>query len=175
MRAATSAQGEARQMHLSDRVTGGFLVLLGALAFWGGSRLPGVPGQDVGPAVFPMVIGAGLVLCGTLIAIGIGSSFEEPDPDPVEAHAGLARWLGPWRVLAAFVPPALLVFYALASETLGFLPAAFVMVLLSALALGASWRLALGMAVCAPPAVHLVFYKLLRVPLPDGLLAAPWA
>jgi putative tricarboxylic transport membrane protein len=49
------------------------------------------------------------------------------------------------------------------------------MVLACTLALGASWRLALGMAVVTPPAVHLVFYKLLRVPLPEGLLAAPWA
>jgi hypothetical protein len=103
-------------MHLSDRSTGGFLVVLGALAFWGGSRLPGVPGQDIGPAVFPMVIGAALVLCGTLIALGIGRSFEEPDPEPEEAHAGLALWLGRWRVLAALVPPALLVFYALAAS-----------------------------------------------------------
>jgi putative tricarboxylic transport membrane protein len=161
-------------MHLSDRSTGGFLVVLGALAFWGGSRLPGVPGQDIGPAVFPMVIGAALVLCGTLIALGIGRSFEEPDPEPEEAHAGLALWLGRWRVLAALVPPALLVFYALASETLGFLISAFVMVLLTALALGASVRLAAGMALGAPPLVHLVFYKLLRVPLPEGLLAMPW-
>ena len=60
-------------MHLSDRVTGLFLVVLGALAFWGGSRLPGVPGQDVGPAVFPMVVGGGLALCGVLIALGVGT------------------------------------------------------------------------------------------------------
>jgi putative tricarboxylic transport membrane protein len=30
------------------------------------------------------------------------------------------------------------------------------------------------MALGAPPLVHLVFYKLLRVPLPEGLLAVPW-
>ena len=39
-------------MHLSGRVTGLFLALLGSLAFWGGSLLPAVPGQDVGPAAF---------------------------------------------------------------------------------------------------------------------------
>jgi len=161
-------------MHLSDRVTGGFLVLLGALAFWGGSRLPAVPGQDVGPAVFPMVVGGGLVLCGALILLGIGQSFEEAEEEPAEAHEGLARRLGRWRSLAAFVPPALLLFYMLVSEPLGFLPTAFVMVLLSALALGASLRLGLAMALCAPPVVHLVFYKLLRVPLPAGILPAPW-
>jgi putative tricarboxylic transport membrane protein len=162
-------------MHLSDRVTGGFLVLLGALAFWGGSRLPGVPGQDVGPAVFPMVIGAGLVLCGALIALGIGRSFEAPEPDSAEAVPGLAGRLGRLGPLAALLPPGLLIFYVLVVERLGFLPTAAIIVLACALALGASWRLALGMALLAPPAVHLVFYKLLRVPLPDGLLAAPWA
>lgn len=162
-------------MHLSDRVTGGFLVLLGAFAFWGGSRLPAVPGQDIGPAVFPMVVGGGLVLCGLLILLGVGRSFEEPDPEPAEAHAGLARWLGRRRILAALVPPALLVFYVLVSEPLGFLLTAFVIVFVAALSLGASLRLAAGMAIGAPPIVHLVFYKLLRVPLPEGLLAAPWA
>ncbi|MBR0648503.1 tripartite tricarboxylate transporter TctB family protein [Roseomonas terrae] len=162
-------------MHLSDRVTGGFLVLLGAFAFWAGSRLPAVPGQDVGPAVFPMVIGGGLMLCGALIVLGVGRSFEEPDPEPTEAHAGLARWLGKRRVLAALVPPALLLFYVLAADTLGFLLTGFAMVLIAALSLGATLRLAVAMAIAAPPVIHLVFYKLLRVPLPEGLLAAPWA
>ena len=72
------------------------------------------------------------------------------------------------------MPPALLLFYVLVSEALGFLPTAFAMVLVAALALGASLRLALAMAICAPPLVHLVFYKLLRVPLPAGILPAPW-
>ena len=34
--------------------------------------LPPVPGQQVGPNVFPMVIGIGLVACGVMIAAGIG-------------------------------------------------------------------------------------------------------
>jgi putative tricarboxylic transport membrane protein len=83
--------------------------------------------------------------------------------------------LGRYAPLAALVPPALLIFYVLAVDSLGFLPTAAIMVLACALALGASWRLALGLALLAPPAVHLAFYKLLRVPLPDGLLTAPWA
>ena len=36
------------------------LVGLGAAAAYGGSLLPPVPGQQVGPNVFPMVVGAGL-------------------------------------------------------------------------------------------------------------------
>lgn len=161
-------------MHLSDRVTGLFLALLGALAFWGGSRLPAVPGQDVGPAAFPMMIGTGLVLCGVLIAFGVGHSFEVEEAGEPEQVPGLAGHLGRAGWLAAFLPPALLIFYMLAAETLGFLLTGTAIILACALALGAPWRLAAGVAVLGPPFVHLAFYKLLRVPLPDGLLAAPW-
>ena len=50
-------------MQLSDRVTGLFLVALGGVAAYGGSRLPPVPGQQIGPNVFPMVVGIGLAIC----------------------------------------------------------------------------------------------------------------
>jgi putative tricarboxylic transport membrane protein len=154
-------------MQLSDRVTGGALVLLGAAAAYAGSRLPAVPGQDVGPAAFPVLIGGGLVLCGLLIAFGVGQGFEAPD----EAAEGAPRFAGS----RALLPPALLLFYVLAVARLGFLPTAAAMVLAAALAFGARWRLAVPMAIAAPLLVHLVFYKLLRVPLPAGLLPAPWA
>lgn len=154
-------------MRLSDRVSGGFLMALGAAAAMSGSRLPAVPGQDVGPAVFPMVVGGGLVLCGAMIAFGIGHAFEAPE-EPDGTPPG--RWYG----LRALLPPALLVFYVLAAERLGFLPTAFLIVAAVSFALGAGWRLALPVAVLAPLAVHAVFAKLLRVPLPDGMLPAPW-
>lgn len=147
---------------MSNRISGGVLVALGAAAAWGGSRLPPVPGQDVGPAAFPLVIGFGLMLCGVLIALGIGQSFEvDETPEPLNA-----------RIL---VPPGLLLFYVLAADSLGFLLTAAFMVLAAGLALGARPRLALVMALIAPPLVHLAFYKLLRVPLPAGILPAPWS
>ncbi len=161
-------------MHLSDRVTGLFLALLGAMSFWGGSRLPAVPGQDVGPAAFPMVIGAGLVLCGVMIAAGIGHSFEAPEQDEDDQAPGLAQWLGGAGWLAAFLPPVLLIFYVIAANTLGFLLTAAVILVVTARALGASWTMSVGIMLLAPPFVHLIFGKLLRVPLPEGLLAAPW-
>lgn len=68
-------------MNLSDRTTGLVLVGLGVLAWSGASRLPPMAGQAVGPSVFPTVIGAGLCLCGILIALGIGRTFEEDAGD----------------------------------------------------------------------------------------------
>lgn len=167
---------------LADRLTGAFVMLLGALAAWGGSRLPPVPGQQIGPEVFPMVVGLGLVICGALIAAGVGHKFEE------EAEADLAKITsefeadigGPletpagWQRALVLVPPLLLLFYYLAVDKLGFLPTAALVVLGASRALGGSWRLAVPMAIVAPIFVALVFVKLLRVPLPSGYLPMPW-
>ncbi len=164
-------------MQLSDRFTGLFLVALGGLAAYGGSRLPPVPGQQIGPNVFPMVVGTGLVLCGALIALGIGKHFQEEAEADLAAHSSESEpppssvW---WRGLLALVPPGLLLFYVLVADRLGFLLTAAIIVFTAATALGARVRLALPLAIGAPLFVHLVFSKLLRVPLPLGLIPAPW-
>ncbi len=162
-------------MQLSDRTTGAILVTLGALAAYGGSRLDPVPGQDVGPNVFPMVVGAGLAGCGVMIALGIGRSFEAPEelgPDPVTGLPPPSP--GRWAGLRALVPPGVLLLYVMLVDRVGFLPTAALLVLVMALALGARLRLAVPLALLAPLGAHAVFAKLLRVPLPDGVLPAPW-
>jgi putative tricarboxylic transport membrane protein len=165
-------------MQLPDRFTGLFLVALGGLAAYGGSRLPPVPGQQVGPNVFPLVIGIGLCICGVLIALGVGHSFEEDAEADLAAHTDHADMApahtGWWRGLMALVPPGLLLFYVLAVDRLGFILTAGLMVLTASRALGGRWRLAVPLAILAPIAVHLLFSKLLRVPLPPGLIPMPW-
>jgi putative tricarboxylic transport membrane protein len=161
-------------MRLSDRVTGLFLVGLGGAAAYGGWLLPPVPGQPVGPNVFPLVIGSGLALCGLAIAFGIGHSFEEEEEIiPLEggqAAAPTGRFYG----LRALLPPGLLLFYVLVADRLGFIITAALIVLATSTALGARPKLALPLAVLAPIGIHLIFSKLLRVPLPIGLLPMPW-
>ena len=164
-------------MRLSDRTTGLFLVGLGALAAYGGSLLPPVPGQQVGPNVFPVVIGSGLAICGLMIAFGIGHKFEE------EAEADLAviggakdapKERGFFFGLRVLVPPALLLFYVFMVDRIGFIPTAAIIAFTVATMLGARLKLAIPVAVLAPIGVHLVFSKLLRVPLPEGYLPMPW-
>jgi putative tricarboxylic transport membrane protein len=165
-------------MRLPDRFTGLFLIGLGALAAYGGSRLPPVPGQPVGPNVFPIVVGVGLCLCGLMIAFGIGHRFEEEAEADLAAHTTHSPEEDKPRhllwYLRALIPPALLLFYVFVVDRIGFIPTAATMVLVTALTLGASLRLAVPLALLAPVGVHLVFYKLLRVPLPEGLLPMPW-
>src|SRR5215475_5828001 len=113
-------------MRLPDSVTGSFLVVLGAAAGYGGWLLPPVPGQPVGPNVFPLVIGIGLALCGLAIAFGVGRSFEEEEElvavEQGEADQGKAEEpTGGLYGFRALLPPALLLFYVAAADLLGFL------------------------------------------------------
>ena len=165
-------------MRLSDRITGGVLVGLGAIAVYGASFLPPIPGQQIGPSIFPTVVGCGLALCGFLIALGVGRRFEDEAEADLALHQDAATAEPPQdgrlAALKPLVPIGAIVFYVLTVNTLGFIPVAALMVGVTAYALRAPIWLAIGMAVVAPPFVHLAFYKLLRVPLPDGLLPMPW-
>jgi putative tricarboxylic transport membrane protein len=164
-------------MRLPDRVTGLFLVGLGSCAAYGGWLLPPVPGQPVGPNVFPLVIGIGLALCGLMIAFGVGHTFEEEE-ELVVAEPGQEAVAPPPRgrlySLRALLPPALLLFYVLAADRLGFILTAGLIVLATSAALGARLKLSIPLAILAPIGIHLIFAKLLRVPLPIGLIPMPW-
>lgn len=161
---------------LADRISGSAIAMLGAVAFYYGSKLPPVPGQQVGPSAFPMVVGTGLMICGALIVFGIGRHFEEVAEADVISHS-TPEELAPlpaWRSWLALVPPLLLCFYALASEALGFLITAAIMVFVASTAFGAKPKLSVPLAIIAPFCINLIFLKLLRVPLPAGLLPFPW-
>ena len=118
-------------MRLPDSVTGSFLVVLGAASAYGGWLLPPVPGQPVGPNVFPLVIGIGLALCGLAIVFGIGHSFEEEE-ELIPLEDGQAMAAAPPQSklysLRALLPPALLLFYVVAADRLGFIITAALMV-----------------------------------------------
>ena len=162
-------------MRLPDRVTGLFLVGLGSAAGYGGWLLPPVPGQPVGPNVFPIVIGIGLAICGLMIAFGVGHTFEEEEElVPLEPGQQAAAPRSALYGLRALLPPALLLFYVLVADRLGFILTAGLIVLVTSTALGARLKLAVPLALLAPIGVHLIFAKLLRVPLPIGLIPMPW-
>jgi len=164
-------------MFLPDKVTGLFLVGLGAASMYGGSLLPPVPGQQVGPNVFPMVVGGGLILCGALISLGVGSALEKEAEADLAAHSDQQEVKAGTPLVDAFktlLPPLLLLTYVMIGDRLGFVVCAFGIVLSVSLAMGARLKLALPLALIAPVIVHLIFLKLLRVPLPPGILPMPW-
>lgn len=172
-------------MKVSDRVSGFLLVALGALTCYAASLLPTIAGQQIGPQVFPTVIGVALIACGVMIMIGVGSGFEDEEKLIVSEAGDLAKhqeaqsladrigvlFAGGWKVV---MPPLALFFYFLVSEKLGFWISAFLIIFTLSQTMGAKLRWSIIVSLIAPALIHLIFYKLLRVPLPAGLLPFPW-
>jgi putative tricarboxylic transport membrane protein len=122
-----------------------------------------MPGQRFGPAWFPGVVAGGLGICGVLLVVS-GARRGGPwlvVPDWVRSRRAL---LGVASVVAG------LVFYIVAAERLGFYLTGTLLLTFWMRVLGTSWRWAMVIAVVATVAIHLAFYKLLRIPLPWGVL-----
>lgn len=153
-------------MRANDAVNGLILILLSAAMFALTSTFPDFPGQPYGPSLFPRVLASLLVICGGLLVWrGVGT------------RRGGARWVemapwtrDPWRVGSFFLLLVLLLAYILFSETIGFIPVAFVMLIALFLWLGVRVLTATIVAVVATFLIHWFFATLLRVPLPRGLL-----
>jgi hypothetical protein len=70
-----------------DRWVGLALAALGAVVLWTAREFPNVPGQKVGAAFLPMLAGAGLVVCASLLVL---RSFRARPGPAGEAPAPLA-------------------------------------------------------------------------------------
>lgn len=152
-------------MKVNDAVFGALLMVLGAAVLVAIQGYPKIPGQPVGPALFPGLIAAGLCVCGVLLlAKGLRQRAEQP-------WLTWDDWVrSPRHVLGLAVLVGSILFYILASETLGFLPTAAIILLALLLVLRVRPPIAVAVAVVATLLVHFAFYKLLRVPLPWGVL-----
>ena len=143
-----------------DRWAGLALALLGAAVLWTSRAFPAVPGQQLGAGFLPALVGAGLLLCGLALVLRSwrGRGYAAPTERAAE-HVG-----------SAFVIMAVIVFYVLLADRLGFLIVAPLGLLAVFRALRVGWGRALWWALGGTLLVHVAFYKLLRVPLPWGLL-----
>jgi putative tricarboxylic transport membrane protein len=122
-----------------------------------------MPGQRFGPAWFPGSIAAGLGICGLFL---IFAGVRQGGP-----WLALPQWVYRRRPLAGVGSViAGLLFYVVAVDTLGFHITGVALLAFWMRILGSSWRVAALVAVVATVAIHLSFYKLLRIPLPWGLL-----
>ena len=131
-------------MRLPDRVTGLFLVGLGAAAAYGGWLLPPVPGQPVGPNVFPLVIGIGPRALRAHDRVRHRPHLRGGSrADSGRGRPAAAPPTGKLYGLRALLPPALLLFYVLVADRLGFIITAALIVLVDgdrARRAAGSWR-----------------------------------
>lgn len=146
-------------MRLVDRRVGAVLALLAVAVLWSARAFPNVPGQKLGAAFLPMLVGAGLGLCGLALVLRSfrGTYADAPDDGEAERYGGAVAVIG---AVAA---------YLLLADRLGFLLVAPVVLVPLFIALRVKLSHALLWAAVGTVVVHVAFYKLLRVPLPWGV------
>ncbi len=169
-------------MKINDALSG-LVVALFAIVLWiASSRLPTM-GQEIGPHVFPQALAGGLLICALLLVLrglrGLRktrsahvSTFSTTGQADQDAHwFTLPEWIGHRHAVFAFLlVPAALLFYIWVSEPLGFLPTAFVLLLSLFLTFRTRLLAAVPTALASALIIHTIFYKLLKVPLPWGIL-----
>ena len=150
-------------MKTHDAILGAVLAALGAAILVHVQGYPTIPGQQYGPALFPGLAAAGLVICGALLA---RRGFRNRAPAVV-----LAEWTRSPRHASNFaLVVAAIVFYIAASAALGFLICGTLILFALFCKLGVRPWVALPVAAISTLAVHFMFDKMMRVPLPWGVL-----
>jgi len=141
------------------------LALLGMAVLWSARSFPDVPGQRLGAGFLPMIVGAGLVVCAVLLMVRRPRGVQDAGASDGSGPGAERPWLGaPLLVLASIGV------YVVVADVLGFLIVAPVCLLTLFRAFGLRWGPALAWALAGTLAVHLAFYKGLRVPLPWGVI-----
>src|SRR3954447_23306010 len=152
-------------MKLNDAILGALLAALGAAVLVAIQGYPKIPGQPVGPALFPGLIAAGLCVAGVLL---VARGWRERAAQPWLAWDDWVR--SPRHGVALAVLLGSVLFYILAADKLGFLITAALILAALFLVLRVPPPRALLIALVAALLIHFAFYKLLRVPLPWGVL-----
>ena len=152
-------------MKINDAFWGLLLMALGATVLFAVRNYPNIPGQPVGPALFPGLIALGMCIGGAML---VWQGWRDRADGP---WLEWEDWVNSPRHTRALV--ALLgsvVFYIVVADDLGFLITAVLMMVMLFRSLQVPWRRSVFWAVVATLVVHFAFYKLLRVPLPWGVL-----
>lgn len=152
-------------MKFNDAISGVVLLLFAVATIAYTSTFPSLPGQDYGPALFPRIIGGGMVVCSILLIV---SGILHRKSAPLAVFGDWVR--SPALVTNFVLVIAAALFYIFASDILGFPLISTIILLVLFMRLGVrvlpSVLISIGVTFC----IYQVFAGLLLVPLPLGLL-----
>lgn len=152
-------------MKINNVLSGLLIGSFGAAIYLHARSFPPMQGQNVGPNMFPQLIATGLMVCAMILV------FRGVKTLGTEGWITLPGWLRQGRIALGFLLiPLVLVFYVAVSESLGFLPTAVILLMTLFIVFKVRLRTAFIVAVLGSLCIHTLFYKLLKVPLPWGLL-----
>ena len=155
-------------MRTVDRAVGAAIALLAVAVFVTSRAFPDVPGQKLGASTLPGIVAAGLFVCGLMLVLR--SLRASRYAGQAAGGSGPAAPGAGERIAPAFGILASILLYVAASDAVGYLIVAPACLLVALRALQVGWGRAIGWSIVAALAVHLAFYKLLKVPLPWGVV-----
>ncbi|HQR11962.1 MAG TPA: tripartite tricarboxylate transporter TctB family protein [Casimicrobiaceae bacterium] len=156
-------------MRLNDAVWGVLLLFFSAVIVVHVQGFPKIPGQQVGPALFPGFLAVALGVCGVLLVLkGLAAKREW---GAQEKWVAFAEWMRSGHHLLAFLlTVGVNIFYIVAVNPLGFIVTGVIYLAVLFRVFGVRGRWIVPLAVVVTLVIHYAFYKLLKVPLPWGLL-----
>jgi putative tricarboxylic transport membrane protein len=152
-------------MRLNDAVFGVLLIVFAIAEIAYTRTFPSLHGQAYGPDLFPILIGVGFLITGAVLTLrGLA---QRAGHTLLEVGA----WAADRRNVVNFALVLLaLLFYIAASDWLGFILTAFIIMLVLLKSFGSGWVAAVVIATLTTLCIHTLFARVLLVPLPWGLL-----
>ena len=179
-------------MNHRDTPIGAVLLLLAVVVLWHVRSYPPSPGQPYNAALFPGIAAAALAIAAVLLmAQGLRRGRvaqreaadwkrrTESDPATIDATGTDAGIDGmeilptadvPSRLLAILLTAGAIVFYLVLANGLGFVLTGILLLAILMWAYGVRPAVFVPVSIIATLLIHTSFYKLLKVPLPWGIL-----
>ena len=150
-------------MKISDTLSGIIIGIFAIIVFVMALSFPPTPGQEFGSGLFPRLIAIGLFICAICLV------FQGM------RRGGKQIWLSwPGLNMVTFLRfcmiPAMLVFYFLTADYLGFFISSSIVLMITFLVFGVSLARSILFTVVSTLVIHFSFYSILEVPLPWGLM-----
>jgi putative tricarboxylic transport membrane protein len=148
-----------RQAFPIDSALGVVFALGGAAILQQALTMHTLPGMNVGPGLFPSIVGGGMAIMGVALAVQGWAVRDTPDDDAPP----LVTWFAVGIVAA-------LALTIVAMPFLGFLVAGTLFAATIVLMSGGKWLSAIIFSPIASAGIYYLFMSGFRVPLPRGIL-----
>ena len=152
-------------MGKSDRISGGIFTALGIFIFVLTLQFPSLDAGHPGPSLFPRILAVLFIFFGGIVLLqGWKDRNGAEEASPAEEIPASRSYLNPLFVLI------LIGAYMVFSNWLGFLVTSVLLLFLMMIKLRVTFFRSIVIAILVTLFVNLMFAKILRVPLPPGLL-----
>jgi len=166
---ARAARGRLKSrlfMKTEDLIGGGIFTALGIFILILTFRFPSLEGGHPGPSLFPQILAILFIFFGGIVLFrGWRPAKEQAESSSEEEIPITRNYFNPIFVLLIITA------YMALSNLLGFLIASFLTIFLMMIKLKVPYLRGLVTSVLLTLFVNLMFAKILRVPLPPGLLS----